>query len=96
MADSEQSSEFLGGGPKFNAVGQDTRKPGSVEEPVIPVRRTGYRLQIAAAVVIIVLLAMFLFYINDNTPGKISVAPTHSGRSVSPDTAQPTSDPNLK
>lgn len=96
MADQKQRSEFLGGGPKFNAVGQDTRLPGSMEEPVIPVLKTGYRLQIAAVIVIIVLLASALFIMNENNLGKTNVAPTHSGRALSPETAKPTSDPNLK
>lgn len=73
------------------------RPPGSVEEPIIPVRQTGYRLQIAAVVVIIVLLAAVLFFMNNNTPGRTTVAPTHAGHSASSEeTVKPTSDPNLK
>ena len=97
MADQEQRSEFLGGGPKFNAVGQDTRPAGSVEEPVIPVRNTAYRLQIAAVVAVAVLLAAVLYFINENNLGRTTVAPTHMGHSASSEeTVKPTSDPNLK
>lgn len=96
MADRKQKSEFLGGGPKFNSVGRDTRGPESAEEPVIPVNQSGYWLRIAVIVLTVLLLAALLFYLNDRNLGKTNVQPTHSGRVVSPDADKPTTDPNLK
>ena len=96
MADRKQSSEFLGGGPKFNTVGRDTRGAESTEELVVPVNRTGYWLRIAGAVMAVLLLAALLFYVNDQNLGRTTVQPTHGGHAVSPDADKPTTDPNLK
>lgn len=96
MADRKQSSEFLGGGHKFNAVGTDTRVGGAAEEPVIPVNQTGHWLRIGAVILVVLLLAALLFYLNDQNLGKTTVQPTRGGRLVSPETAKPTTDPNLK
>lgn len=96
MADRKQSSEFLGGGPKFNSVGRDTRGADGAEEPVVPVAQTGYWLRIVGVVVTVLLLAALLFYLNDQNLGKTNMQPTHSGHAVSPDADKPTTDPNLK
>ena len=96
MADRKQNTEFLGGGPKFNTVGRDTRGPQGTEEPVIPANRTGYALRIAAVVVAVLLLATLLFYLNEQNLGRTQLQPTRGGHSVSPDEAKPTTDPNLK
>ena len=81
MANRKQSSEFLGGGPKFNTVGRDNR----TEEPIIPpADRTGYRLRLAAIIVVILLLAALLFYMSDHGLGRTSTPPTRGGRAVSP------------
>ena len=96
MADRKQSSEFLGGGPKFNSVGRDTRGADGAEEPVVPVAPTGYWLRIAGVAVAVLLLGALLFYLNGQNLGKTNVPPGHGGRTVSPDTDKPTSDPNLK
>jgi len=96
MADRKQKAEFLGGGPKFNAVGRDTRGPESVEEPVIPANQAGYWLRIAVIVLAVLLLAALLFYLNDQNLGKTNVQPTRGGRAVSSDTDKPATDPNLK
>ncbi len=96
MADRKQNPEFLGGAPKFNSVGRDTRPSGGTEEPVVPVNQTGYWLRIGGIVLAVVLLAALLFTLNGQNLGKTNVQPTHSGRAVSPDAAKPTTDPNLK
>jgi len=96
MADRKQSSEFLGGGHKFNAVGADTRVAGASEEPVIPVNQTSHWLRIGGVVLAVLLLATLLFYLNGQDLGKTTVQPTRGGRAVSPETAKPTTDPNLK
>ena len=96
MADRKQKAEFLGGGPKFNTVGRDTRGPESMEEPVVPVNQTGYWLRIVAVGVAVLLLAALLFYLNDQNLGRTSAQPTHGGHAVSPDADKPTTDPNLK
>ena len=96
MADRKQSSEFLGGGPKFNSVGRDTRGADGLEEPVIPVKQTGYGARIAVVVIAVLALAALLFYVNEMNPGRTSVPSAHGGHAVSPDEAKPTTDPNLK
>lgn len=96
MADRKQKAEFLGGAPKFNAVGRDTRGPESADEPVLPVNRTGYWLRIAGIVLAVILLAALLFYLNDQNLGKTTMQPTHGGSAVTPDAPKPTTDPNLK
>ena len=95
MADHKQQQEFLGGGPKFNTVGKDTRGPG---EPPVVANRAGLG-RVALIVVVVVLLAGGLIYFawNDQTPGKTSGQPMRGGQGVAPDAkASPTSDPNLK
>jgi len=96
MADRKQSPEFLGGGHKFNAVGTDTRAGGAAEEPVIPVNQTGHWLRIGAVILVVLLLAALLFYLNDQNIGKTTVQPTRGGHAVVPDAPKPTADPNLK
>ncbi len=96
MADRKQNPEFLGGGPKFNTVGRDTRGPEGAEEPVIPVNQTGYWLRVAGVVIAVLLLGALLFYLNGQDLGRTSVQPTHGGHAVSPDAAKPATDPNLK
>lgn len=96
MADRKQKAEFLGGGPKFNSVGRDTRGAEGTEEPIIPVSQAGYWLRIGAVVVAVLLLTTLLFYLNDQNLGKTNVQPSRGGRAVSPDADKPTADPNLK
>lgn len=97
MANSKQSPEFLGGGPKFNPVGRDVRPPGGEEEPFVPVAQTGYWLRVAAVVAVLIVLAGSLFYLNDRNLGKTNIQPMHGGRIVTPDAkdAAP-ADPNFK
>ena len=92
MANREQRPEFLGGGPKFNAVGRDTR--GAGEPAVAPRSRLGPRVALIGAV--IVLLAALLFYLGERTPGRTVVRPARGGRAASPEVAKPTGDPNLR
>ncbi len=96
MADRKQKAEFLGGGPKFNSVGRDTRGADGLEEPIVPANQTGYWLRIGAVVVAVLVLAALLFYFNEQNLGKTTVQPTHGGHAVSPDEAKPTTDSNLK
>lgn len=96
MADRKQSPEFLGGVPKFNSVGRDTRTGGSAEEPVVPVNQSGHWLRVSGIVLAVLLLAALLFYLNDRNMGRTNVQPMHGGRMVSPDVDKPATDPNLK
>lgn len=96
MADRKQTSEFLGGGPKFNSVGQDTRTGEGTAEPMAPVNQTRYWLRVAGILLAVLVLAALVFYLNDQNLGKTIVHPTHGGRAVSPDTAKSATDPNLK
>ena len=96
MADRKQNQEFLGGAPKFNSVGRDTRTGGSAEEPVVPVSRAGDWRRIAGIALAVFLLTALLFYLNGQDLGRTSVQPTHSGHTVSPETDKPATDPNLK
>ena len=97
MANPKQSPEFLGGGPKFNQVGRDNPSAPGAEEPVVPVRQTGYWLRVTAVVVILILLAGLLLYLNDNTLGKTKEPFARGGRVVSPgDKTDVPSDPNFK
>ena len=99
MADRKQSSEFLGGGPKFNSVGRDTRAGKGAEETdttVRPVNQSGYWTRIAGTLLAVLLLTALLFYLNDQNLGRTTVHPTRGGHAVSLDTAKPTTDPNLK
>ena len=96
MADRKQNQEFLGGAPRFNSVGKDTRIGGGAEEPVIPVSRAGDWRRIAGIVLAVLLLAALLFYLNGQDLGRTSVQPTRGGHAVSPETDKPATDPNLK
>ncbi len=96
MADRKQNQEFLGGVPKFNSVGKDTRTGSGAEEPVIPVRRAGDWQRIAGIALAVLLLATLLFYLNDRDLGRTSIQPTRGGHAVSSDMDKPVSDPNLK
>ena len=96
MADRKQNQEFLGGVPKFNSVGKDTRTGGGAEEPVIPVSRAGDWRRIAGIVLAVLLLAALLFYLNGQDLGRTSVQPTRNGHALSPETDKPATDPNLK
>ena len=96
MADQKQNPEFLGGVPKFNSVGKDTRGLGGAEEPVVPVSQTGTRLRIAAAVAAVILLAALLLYLNERGLGTTSAEPTGGRHAVSTEAGKPTADPNLK
>jgi hypothetical protein len=82
MADQKQNSEFLGGGPKFNVVGKDNRPAPGMEEPIIAPKQTGYWVRISGIILLVVVLAGILFYLNDRDLGKTAV---HGGRAVSPD-----------
>ena len=94
MADHKQQQEFLGGGPKFNTVGKDNTIVG---EPVVAVKPTGYWLRVAAVVVILVVLAGSLFFLNDKNLGKTTTPSGRGGGGVAPDSKDsPTNDPNLK
>ncbi len=90
MAD-EKQSEFLGGGPKFNTVGKDNRPAPGMEEPIVAPKQTGYWVRVAAIVLVVVVLAGILFYLNDHDLGKTAVP---GGRVVSPDA--PAVNPDAK
>jgi hypothetical protein len=96
MADKKQTPEFLGGAAKFNSVGRDTRGMDGAEEPVVPKAQTGYWLRIGVVVLVVVVLAIVLFYLNDRNLGKTVVPTAHGGQGLSPEGAKPTTDPNLK
>jgi hypothetical protein len=85
MADSKQNGEFLGGGPKFNTVGKDNRPAAGFDEPIVPPNRTGYWVRVSGIVLIVVVLAGVLFYLNDSGLGKTVVTPGRGGQAVSPD-----------
>lgn len=87
MADQKQNPEFLGGGPKFNVVGKDNRPDYASEEPLPAPNQTrpvqaGYWLRVSAIILLVVVLAGVLFYLNDRDLGK---AAGHGGRAISPD-----------
>jgi hypothetical protein len=82
MADQKQNSEFLGGGPKFNVVGKDNRPVPGMEEPILAPKQTGYWVRVSGIILLVVVLAGILFYLNDRDLGKTTV---HAGRAVSPD-----------
>ena len=81
MADQKQP-EFLGGGPKFNTVGKDNRPDSGLEEPVIAPSQTGYWVRVSAIILVVIVLAGTLFYLNDRDLGNTAVP---GGRAVSPD-----------
>ena len=82
MADQKQNPEFLGGGPKFNVVGKDNRPASGLEEPIIALNQTGYWIRVSAIIVLVLVLAGVLFYLNGQDSGKTAV---HGGRAISPD-----------
>lgn len=97
MADQKQTPEFLGGSPKFNSVGRDTRGMDGAEEPVVPVASQGYWLRIGGIVLVVLVLAAGLFYLNDRSLGKTVLAPSHGGHGASSvEEVKPTTDPNFK
>ncbi|MGI4788485.1 MAG: hypothetical protein ACRYFS_06495 [Janthinobacterium lividum] len=85
MADQKQNSEFLGGGPKFNIVGKDNPSVPGTEETIILPNRTGYWLRVGGIVLLVVVMATVLFYLNDRDLGKTVVSPGRGGQAVSPD-----------
>lgn len=85
MAEPKQDGEFLGGGPKFNTVGKDNRPAAGFEEPIIAPNRTSYWLRVSGIVLLVIVLASVLFYLNDTNLGKTTVTPGHGGQAVSPD-----------
>ena len=79
MADRKQSQEFLGGGPKFNQVGRDARPECSSNEPLVPNNQIGYWLRVALIGLVVAVLAVTLFILNDRSLGKTILPPTHIG-----------------
>ncbi len=90
----KQSGEFLGGGPKFNTVGKDTRPAFGADEPIAAPSRSGYWARVAGIVLVVLALAGVLFYLNDKDFGKTTVAPGRSG--VSPDAKNAPRPPSLR
>ena len=82
MADQKENLDFLGGGPKFNTVGKDNRPVPGSEEPIIASSHTGYWVRVSGIILLVLVLAGALFYLNDRDLGKTAV---HNGRAVSPD-----------
>ena len=95
MADRNQNSDFLGGGPKFNTVGKDNRPAPGMEEPVIAPKQTAYWMRISGIIFLVVILAGVLFYLNDRDLGKTTVTPARGGQSVSPDANKDLNPGNL-
>ncbi len=95
MADQKQTPEFLGGGPKFNSVGKDTRGIDGAEPPVVATVSTKYWMRIGGIALTVLVLAALLFYLNDRNWGRTVLQPSrgHSTPSVE---AKPTTDPNFK
>ena len=85
MADSKQNGEFLGGGPKFNTVGKDNRPAAGFDEPIVPANHSGYWLRVSGVILLVIVLAGVLFYLNDSNLGKAVVMPGRGGQAVSPD-----------
>ena len=85
MANPKQNGEFLGGGPKFNTVGKDNRPAAGFEEPIVPPNRSGDWVRVSGIVLLVVVLAGVLFYLNDSSLGKTTVTPGRGGQAVSPD-----------
>ena len=87
----------MGGGPKFNQVGLDTRSENSAEEPLIPINQTGYWLRIGVIGLVILVLAVTLFILNDQSLGKTTLPPTRlGGHAVSPDSKDAPLPPSLQ
>lgn len=84
MADPKQNENFLGGGPKFNTVGKDNR-PAAGDEPIALPVQNGYWLRVSGIVLLVVVLAGVLFYLNGSNLGKTVVTPGRGGQAVSPD-----------
>ena len=96
MADQKQSQEFLGGGPKFNSVGKDTRGIDGAEPPVVAAVPKNYWIKIGGIVLAVLVLAAVVFYLNDRSLGRTVVAPIRGGHGASSVEAKPTTDPNFK
>ena len=96
MADQKQNSEFLGGGPKFNVVGKDNPPVPGVEEPIIVPNLSGYWVRVIGIVLVVLVLAAVLFYLNDHDLGKTTVTPTRGGQGVSPDAKNAPAPSNLQ
>jgi hypothetical protein len=94
MPDQNESPGFLGGGPKFNAVGKDNRSAGGPDAPLVPARR-GW-MQLSAGVLAVVLLAVLLYLLTSGGLGQTVVPLSHGGRAAPTDIPQTTADPNLK
>lgn len=93
MAD-EKQSKFLGGGPKFNTVGKDNRPAPGMEEPVAAPKQPGYWVRVAAIVLLVVVLAGVLFYLDNSNSGKTAVPAGRGGQTISPDA--PAVNPDAK
>ena len=96
MSDQDQTPGFLGGGPKFNAVGKDNRNAGGPEGPSVPTRSGWNPLHLAAGVLAVLLLAALLYLLTSGGLGQTVVPPTRGGRAAPTDVPQTTTDPNLK
>lgn len=82
MADRKQTQEFLGGGPKFNQVGRDARAENGSEEPLVPNNQTGYWLRVALIGLVVAVLAVTLFILNDRSLGRTTLPPARLGGHV--------------
>ena len=91
MADSKKNHEFLGGGPRFNAVGGD--QASTEETPTAAVKPPGNPLRTAAIVVLALLLAFVLYYMTDNGLGGVAHV-SGRGAGVSPSAHQPDANPD--
>lgn len=91
-----QTPGFLGGGPRFNAVGKDNRNADGLDEPLVPARRGWNPVQLAAALLAVVLLAGLLYALTSGGLGKTDVPTTRGGHAAPTDVPQTTTDPNLK
>ncbi len=92
----DQSPGFLGGGPKFNAVGKDNRSASGPDEPLVPARNGGNVLRLSAGVLAVLLLAALLYALTSGGLGQTVVPISHGGRTAPTDVPQTTTDPNLK
>ena len=91
-ANQKENADFLGGGPKFNTVGKDNRPVPGSEEPVIAPSQAGYWVRVSGIILLVLVLAGALFYLNDRDGGKTTL---HNGRAVSPD-AKPEVAPDAR
>jgi hypothetical protein len=96
MADRKQTSEFLGGGPKFNVVGKDNKSAPGSEEAVVPIKQNTYWSRAILLGVLVLALAAALLYLNEGNLGKTELAPSHGGHIVSPDAKDAPPPPSLR